>query len=151
MSILFTRHGFIRLRVMAQDEAAMVATAQDDGQNIGQEDDGPEDDVAKRSLAPEGRGAGRRRRGACIVYRERRCQAGGDKPGARGEEVRRQGEDKGWALNHHASLAAQPCAALVYSARRVVVKSPGEESPCMHAPVKKWSPNVVMICRRVSP
>ena len=51
---------------MAQDEAAMVATAQDDGQNIGQEDDGPEDDVAKRSLAPEGRGAGLRRRGACM-------------------------------------------------------------------------------------
>jgi hypothetical protein len=50
MSILFTRHGFIRLRAMAQDEAAMVATDQDDGQNIGQEDDGPEDDVAKRSL-----------------------------------------------------------------------------------------------------
>ena len=138
---------------MAQDEAAMVATAQDDGQNIGQEDDGPEDDVAKRSLAPEGRGAGLEERS---LYRERRCQAGGDKPGARGEQVRRQGEDKGWALNHHASLAAQPCAARVdrplqISARRVVVNSPGEESPCMHAPVKKWSPNVVMICRRVSP
>ena len=138
---------------MAQDEAAMVATAQDDGQNIGQEDDGPDDDVAKMSLA-----GGERSRvgGEEPVYRERRCQVGGDKPGARGEEVRRQGEDKGWALNHHASLAAQPCAALVYrplqiSARRVVVKSPGEESPCMHAPVQKWYPNVVMIYRRVSP
>ena len=113
---------------MAQDEAAMVATAQDDGQNIGQEDDGPEDDVAKRSLAREGRGAGLRRRG-CLY---------GDKPSARGEEVRRQGEDNGWALNHHAS-AAQPCAALVYrplqiSARRVVVKSTLGRSPpvCMH-------------------
>ena len=61
---------------MAQDEAAMVATAQDDGQNIGQEDDGPEDDVAKRSLAPEGRGAGLEERS---LYRERRCQAGGGK------------------------------------------------------------------------
>ena len=135
---------------MAQDEAAMVATAQDDGQNIGQEDDGPEDDMAKRSLAPEERGAGRRRRGC--LYRERRCQAGGDKPGARGEEVRRQGEDKGWALNHHASLAAQPCAALVYrplqtSAGRVVEEIPGE-SPCMHAQVQQRSPNVVIIyCR----
>ena len=78
MSILFIRHGFIRLRVMAQDEAAMVATAQDCGQNIGQEDDGPEDDVAKRSLAGGERSRAPEERS---LYRERRCQAGGgDKP-----------------------------------------------------------------------
>ena len=74
---------------MAQDEAAMVATAQDDGQNIGQEDDGPEDDVAKRSLAPEGRGAGRRRRGACIGRGDARLEETSQAPeerrsGARG-------------------------------------------------------------------
>ena len=78
---------------MAQDEAAMVATAQDDGQRMARRM------MARRMMWPrgvwlEGRGAGLEERS---LYRKRRCQAGGDKSGARGEEVRRQGEDKGSA------------------------------------------------------